>query len=542
MYVGDQTDARRPGCHDKLLGNTDVEGAASQLAEYRRNDALPEILDRYALLIEDYRRLKSDYEEERDARERYKQLARSQERNAFALVLVDGDGYVFREDLLASGEEGGSRAAQLLNDAIWASLRNKGLDDHCQVVVRVYADLWGLSRRLAKAGLAGAEARSVASFVSGFNRSYGLTDFIDAGQHKENADFKLRALLRFYADSAQCKHIYWAACHDGGYVAELTPHRGNSNRFTLVKTSSAIFLDPFAKLGMGVEELHGMFRATPLPQDAAATTRASGPAPTSATTKAAAADKEGQRSICRYYRAGVCKYGQGCKNLHFNDRADASRRADDAQPDREPASASWRHFEAPQEPSSTNASSGNQIQNRGKPKTASPDLISNFTVLPSKEAVPQGSVAVNKNDYRLDPYIAPASLESASRFKARIEKRRLCNQFQLNGSCMVGELCEYDHDPLEAHLKPVLESFARSRPCSRRGSCRNEFCTQGHVCQNSACKYRGGKAFCKLPGPSHAEDLAVARFVPANGQEPRSRPPPSSNGSVFDGNDTYYDH
>jgi hypothetical protein len=36
--------------------------------------------------MEDFKRLKSDYEEERDSRERYKQLAKGQERNPFVLV------------------------------------------------------------------------------------------------------------------------------------------------------------------------------------------------------------------------------------------------------------------------------------------------------------------------------------------------------------------------------------------------------------------------------------------------------------------------
>lgn len=75
----------------------ELERAAQQLASFRTDSALPEILDRYGALIESYRRLQSVYEEERDARERYKQIARGLERNPFVLVLVDGDGYVFNE-------------------------------------------------------------------------------------------------------------------------------------------------------------------------------------------------------------------------------------------------------------------------------------------------------------------------------------------------------------------------------------------------------------------------------------------------------------
>ncbi|KAH7112668.1 hypothetical protein EDB81DRAFT_827043 [Dactylonectria macrodidyma] len=81
-------------------------------------------------------------------------------------------------------------------------------------MVRVYANLVGLSKHLNKNGLCGAEKRSLSSFTAGFNRSYGLTDFVDAGELKENADHKMKAMLRLYAENTQCKHIYFAACHD----------------------------------------------------------------------------------------------------------------------------------------------------------------------------------------------------------------------------------------------------------------------------------------------------------------------------------------
>ncbi|ENH72048.1 hypothetical protein FOC1_g10001080 [Fusarium oxysporum f. sp. cubense race 1] len=44
--------------------------AAMILGAFRNNNALNDILDQYAVLIEDYKRLKSDYEEEREGRER----------------------------------------------------------------------------------------------------------------------------------------------------------------------------------------------------------------------------------------------------------------------------------------------------------------------------------------------------------------------------------------------------------------------------------------------------------------------------------------
>lgn len=116
-----------------MLPDKEIDDAARQLTEYRQKDTLPDILTNYAKLIEDYRRLKSDYEEERDARERYKKQARGQERNPFVLVLVDGDGYVLHDHLIQMGADGGSEAATLLNTRIKASLAAKGLDN-CEIM------------------------------------------------------------------------------------------------------------------------------------------------------------------------------------------------------------------------------------------------------------------------------------------------------------------------------------------------------------------------------------------------------------------------
>lgn len=81
-----------------MLTDREIDEAGQQLADYRRKDTLTDLLNNYADLLENYKRLKSDYEEERDAREKYKQLSKQQERNPFVLVLVDGDGYVFDDN------------------------------------------------------------------------------------------------------------------------------------------------------------------------------------------------------------------------------------------------------------------------------------------------------------------------------------------------------------------------------------------------------------------------------------------------------------
>lgn len=503
-----------------MLTDKEIEEAARQLADYRRNDTLKDVLNKYETLLSQYRRLKSDYEEERESRERYKQLARDQERNPFILVLVDADGYVFNDSLIAAGADGGSQAAQLLNDNIKASLRRKGLE-HCEVVVRVYANVVGLSKALSKAGLAGAEKRSLAPFIANFNRSYPLTDFVDAGELKENADFKLRGLLRLYAENAQCKHIFFAACHDAGYVSELTQYRNHRERFTLIRTPGLYFHDEFNKLGLGVEELAGVFRPTgsamdaiyPKPQQPLSHTNnniISKPPPPMAPSSPAASkiSLSGTGEVCQFYKMGKCRYGDHCKNMHVNPQTSTLPIRPNSKLSRD-----WR----PDPMTPTSDHNGIGIPTKPRENNGFKTYLQQVDVvkqLPKKEDIPDGYVAVNRNQQRLDAYIQQPTPDAESRLKSRSAVHRLCNSKHLTGSCL-NPKCEYDHGPIEEDLVPALEWLSRSLPCPRRSSCRNAECTSGHVCQKPDCKHRGGRAYCKLGWTMHFDELAVDRLVPA---------------------------
>lgn len=68
--------------------------------------------------------------------------------------------------------------------------------DQCRIMVRVYANILGLSKILARAGMVGHEARSLSPFTSAFNRAQDLFDFVDAAEKKEGSDFKIRGKLR----------------------------------------------------------------------------------------------------------------------------------------------------------------------------------------------------------------------------------------------------------------------------------------------------------------------------------------------------------
>lgn len=251
-----------------MLTETELEGLDNDLTNFRvisstHHEMIQGLTRNYARLVESYRQLRSDYEEEKESREKYKKLARGQERNPFVLVLIDGDGMVFEDGLVMAGAEGGVQAANLLNASIKERLLRMGHDvADSRIMVRIYANLAGLSKALARAGLSGNEARSLAPFTASFTRAQDLYDFVDAGDKKENADFKIREMFRLFAENSQCKHIFFAGCHDNGYLQMLTPYIGKTEKISLIR--GAYMHPDFQNLQLRIEDFPGVFRAYPL--------------------------------------------------------------------------------------------------------------------------------------------------------------------------------------------------------------------------------------------------------------------------------------
>ncbi|KAK5154287.1 hypothetical protein LTS14_006972 [Recurvomyces mirabilis] len=514
-----------------------LEPRSAKLADYRAADAQhhdshTQILEQYVALIEEYKRLKSDYEEERDSRERYKQLARGQERNPFVLVLVDGDGYIFDDDLVSNGAEGGQRAAHLLDEAVKRSLRERGLEN-CRVMVRVYANMVGLSKVLSRSKLVGPERRSLAPFIANFTRSMEMFDFVDAGELKENADFKIRALFHQFVENAQCRHIFFAGCHDVGYINELTPYASSRERLTLIRHPA--FHPEFKKLGLRIEEFSNIFRTTPLEGGYvhhATAVAQQNPSVTPSPFKKAAAYQShdndtgaNSQQVCRFFQSGNCKYGDECRNLHIKSKPNGSTKPsygglEDVK--------QWRNSGTSTLPFGMNnlAKSDNDFMAgnasfmqtpKSTNKTSAPstngEVIDFAAILP--DSIPENKIAVNKTDHRIDPYDGSYTAQDFAIFSSRTVKRKLCNLYHIAGYCAAGSECPYDHDPASEGVLNDLRHACRSAPCPRKGACRRAGCTQGHICQKKNCTKRGGKVGCKFNREFHAQSLRVVRFVDA---------------------------
>ncbi|KAL1637779.1 hypothetical protein SLS56_000334 [Neofusicoccum ribis] len=271
-----------------MLGDAQLDASEAQIRSFRMMngqyyETLQEILRKYENLVDDYRMLRSDYEEEKENREKYKRQARGQEKNPFVLLLVDGDGYLFKDHLVSNGREGGVSAAKLLSTEIRSRLRKMGLD-HCRMVVRIYCNLAVVSQAHYRAGLCGSHVRSMAPIAAAFSGAKDYFDFVDIGENSGSVVAKVEENFRLFADSGQCKHIFFAGCHNTRYIPLLSPYLGKADKISLVK--AAAHQPEYHSLGLPMEDFSSVFRDSPL----------SGWSPGTTTIKGAATKQNPPRS------------------------------------------------------------------------------------------------------------------------------------------------------------------------------------------------------------------------------------------------------
>ena len=157
------------------------------------------------------------------------------------LIDADADDYLFRENFLNKGLEGGKRAADELYAGIVDYLKSINVNANgLEIVVRAYASFSGLQVACTKKGLLRFDGH-IRNFAQGFTQRRGLFDFVDVGPGKERADTKIKGLdfllrysvgglltdsiiecLDLFVNDFQCKHIIVGACQDAGYAPYLS--------------------------------------------------------------------------------------------------------------------------------------------------------------------------------------------------------------------------------------------------------------------------------------------------------------------------------
>ncbi|KAI9807275.1 MAG: hypothetical protein M1833_000018 [Piccolia ochrophora] len=206
---------------------------------------------------------------ERDLKVQLRHKQAETDRNAFVLVLIDGDGMNFCDELVQAGDDGGKKAASLLMNFVSDYIQHEDFSHRhdIDVVVRIYANLKGLRKTYQDARILEGFA-DIEPFVRGFNHMYPLFDFCDASNGKECSDRKLQRVLNLFIKNVHCKHIFFGGSTDNGYARDLVPC---STDKSLAKRITLLEGPPFARELLDLKKsfsnasIPGLFRSQKIP-------------------------------------------------------------------------------------------------------------------------------------------------------------------------------------------------------------------------------------------------------------------------------------
>ncbi|KAI9672675.1 MAG: hypothetical protein M1831_000110 [Alyxoria varia] len=420
----------------------------------------------------------------------FDQAKQKTENYPFVVALVDGDGVIFNDSLLARGSEGGSEAAYMLFDEIRKTLQGRVANvGQCTIMVHIFANFEDLSRKLYHVGLLKSPGE-LHDFARAFSLNQPLFSFVDVGRGKERADYKLKEMFRFFVNNLQCKNIIFAACHDNGYLPNLDQFKRDEevgSRITLLESTSAEW--QYRTLGFPVISFPSIFRAQPLPGKPAAFAQ-----PVVPVSQAAKGFSQGfspnphATMFSPYTSEGTAaatpsaseKASPNLTNVSTNHSVDS----DTSKPSRSKTASS--SASTPQPPGSEAAalSYANVSSNTG-------NTSRDINIAPSKPTSSQRkAIYYNREDQRLDRPLPKADTVAELRLRKRLQEGgKVCNMYHLLDKCKNGANCNYQHgERLGAKEQMALRHKTRSTFCPRGSGCMDIDCILGHHCPNPNCE------------------------------------------------------
>ncbi|KAF8922523.1 hypothetical protein CPB85DRAFT_1267926 [Mucidula mucida] len=209
---------------------------------------------------------KADGDQETQVRELQQQIRSLHEDHPIILVLVDGDGNIFADDLLRQGRVGGRNAATLLTKGITENVTNINgrIASRARLWVTVYCNKQGLSETLCNNNVCTVD--DFDNFCLGFNQATPLFSIIDVGQGKEAADAKIKEYLRVFSPLPQMALIYFGGGHDNGYSSTLASleTEGLLDKVILLSGYKELALE-LQHLRLPAVHIDGLFRPTKVP-------------------------------------------------------------------------------------------------------------------------------------------------------------------------------------------------------------------------------------------------------------------------------------
>ncbi|AEO69069.1 uncharacterized protein THITE_2119073 [Thermothielavioides terrestris NRRL 8126] len=398
--------------------------------------------------------------EQRMAERELNGLKAAAESSPFAFVVIDGDGAIFREDLIARGEEGGSQAAHELHQQLKAYFHeNPHFSSIDTIFVHVVLSVDGLSRALHASGtLPITDHAILTKFGRGFCRAQPLFSFTDVGYGKEQADHKVRKLFEVMEKNIQCRCLILAGCHDNGYATFLESFRSNQKICLLETTPPAA---DFRKLSFKRVFFPSVFRSEPLPARSIAPPQYA-PAPTAAPRYPGSA---GSPPPGFNGELGIASLPSPAPTASPKQAPPASLVA--SKPDGQPSS--YAAVGRSSAPITIN------IASQKKPAASRPYY------------------QLNKDDERVDVPLPKPDPNAVKSLEDRMHAngKNFCNRYYLMNSCKSANCSFYHGDRLSPAELLVLRHKTRNLPCGAGRSCREISCNLGHHCANPGSCYFG---------------------------------------------------
>lgn len=110
------------------------------------------------------------------------------------MLLLDGEGIIFKDEFLQLGEQGGRNAAKQL----WKSLQGYVTTilstlTEPKIMTKIYLNVKGLMETYLRGGIA-LETSTISEFIRGFNESASFFEIVDVGTGKNKAHDKIKGM------------------------------------------------------------------------------------------------------------------------------------------------------------------------------------------------------------------------------------------------------------------------------------------------------------------------------------------------------------
>ncbi|KAI1805698.1 hypothetical protein F4811DRAFT_569896 [Daldinia bambusicola] len=195
-------------------------------------------------------------------------LGHAPDHNPYIVVLIDGNGLIFKDTFIKQGVEGGKKAADELIKAINERL-NLAETTSLTVFVTIYANVVGLGKAMTLDACL-SDSNTLHDFVIGFNQANVYSTFVDVGFGKELVDARILDSLRFHLRNFNCKKAVLGISHDASYAPILAKIVTDDTKERINILEGTLTVSGLVALGLHIFNIPRLFRYEKLsvkPQD-----------------------------------------------------------------------------------------------------------------------------------------------------------------------------------------------------------------------------------------------------------------------------------